>query len=297
MKNLASTKSTNVRLPFSPDLMNSALRLAPWLQKPLLTRLFLTPARPRKAQKYQAPVVGSVQVAGRVVRVRARGRGPTVMMVHGWQGHAGHFTELGDRLVSGGFTVVTFDMPAHGETKGHTTNLAEFVETIFRVADFVGPLQAIIAHSLGATAAALALDRGLEVEGAALVAPMISFDFALDEFSKILHLDGELREATARGTEEKAGLQRHEANLKALDAPAEKLLIVHDTDDVRTPYRYSEELAKLWPQAQFETTRGYGHKEVLKSPELGRAISEFLGGLPLCEDEPLHLGLIPEMRF
>lgn len=297
MKNLASNKSTNVRLPFSPDLMNSALRLAPWLQKPVLTRLFLTPARPGRPQKYQAAVIGSVQVSGRVVRIRARGRGPTVMMVHGWQGHAGNFTELGDRLVTEGHTVVTFDMPAHGETKGYTTNLAEFVETIFKVAEFVGPLQAIVAHSLGATAASLALSRGLRVEGAALIAPMISFDFALDEFSKILHLDSQLREATARGTEEKAGLRREEADLKSLSAPAEKLLLVHDTEDVRTPYRYSVQLAELWPNAEFVTTKGYGHKAVLKSSELGRAVSKFLGGLPACEDEPLHLGLIPEMRF
>ncbi len=297
MKNLAQNKSTNVRLPFNPELMASALRLAPWLQKPLLTRLFLTPQRKKSHREYAAPVVGSVSVAGQTVRIRARGRGPTVMMVHGWQGHSGHFRSLGDRLVDDGFTVITFDMPAHGETSGRLTSLVEFMETVRLVAEFVGPIHGIVAHSLGATATALALARGLPVENVTLVAPMISFDFALDEFSKILHLDPALREAAAQGTEQRLGLNRTEADLKTLKLPALDMLLFHDRDDERTPFEHSTELARLWKNVEFYPTDGYGHREVLNAPEVGASISQFFRERPFLDSEPLHLGVIPEMRY
>lgn len=297
MKNLAPNKSTNARLPFNPELMASALRLAPWLQKPVLSRLFLTPKRNKRRQEYAAPVVGTVSVAGQAVRIRARGRGPLVMTVHGWQGHSGHFRTLGDRLVDDGFTVISFDMPAHGETGGRLTSLVEFMETIRLVADFVGPLHGVVAHSLGATATALALSRGLPVQNVTLVAPMISFDFALDEFSKVLHLDQALREAAARGTEERVGLSRNEADLKTLQLPAVEMLLFHDRDDDRTPFSHSTDLAKLWQDVEFHPTEGYGHRGILNAPEVGAAISQFFRIHPAPHSEPLHLGLVPEMHY
>src|SRR6185369_13228471 len=42
------------------------------------------------------------------------GTGPRVLLVHGWNGHAGRLSSFVQPLVEAGFGVVAFDAPAHG---------------------------------------------------------------------------------------------------------------------------------------------------------------------------------------
>jgi len=240
-------------------------------------------------------VLGRIRVAEREILVRAEGRGPVVLFVHGWQGESGHLSCLARSVTRQGFTAVTFDMPAHGETKGNKTSIGEFISTIEEVAKFVGPLHSIVAHSLGATAAALALRRGLAAQSAVLIAPMISFDFALDEFSKMLGLDEKLREKTARGAESEVGITREEANLGNFSLDACPLLLVHDEDDRRTPYGYTALLHDHWRGSSLLKTEKLGHRRILEDQAVGEKISHFVGATPRETSDPLEFHLVPEM--
>lgn len=281
-----------------PKLITGALRLAPFLQQPVLTRLFLTPLRPKKRPAPQAGrLLGRVRIAEREILVRARGSGPAVLLVHGWQGSSAHVHSLGTALAASGFTAISFDMPAHGETKGNTTSIAEFIEAIFEVAELVGPLHAVVAHSLGATAAALAIDRGLAVQAAALIAPMVSFDFALDEFSKMLGLDSTLREKTARGAEARLGLSRQEADLRTINIGHRPLLLVHDENDTRTPPGYTDQLHELWSGSHLLQTEGLGHRRILDDLSTVKQIAEFVSAVPSRATEPMDFQLVPELTL
>ena len=294
--------STNVRISNTstplPKIITQVLRLAPFLRQPVLTRLFLTPQRSRKAPPPPlGTTIGQVRINQREITIRARGQGPTILLVHGWQGHSGHLMTLGTNLVSQGFTVVSFDMPAHGESKGRTTSLKEFIDTLFAVKKLLGPVHAIVAHSLGATASALALSRGLQANAAVLIAPLISFDFALDEFSRILGLNETLREVTARGTEAKIGMTRQEADLNHLRFDQLPLLLVHDVEDKRTLVQHTQLLHQTWKNSSLHITQGLGHRRILDDPSVYRHISTFLEEIPPSTSEPLDFPIVPELSL
>lgn len=293
---VSSEKSTTVRLSFPPALITAPLRFAPFLQRPVLSRLFFSPLtrRTETASSVGAPIA-RIRVADKRVIVRARGRGPTVLLVHGWQGSASDLWDIADAVVHAGFTVVTCDMPAHGETEGTTTSVGEFIEAILGIARLVGPLHAVVGHSLGGTATALAVARGLSVQGAVLVSPMVSFDFALDEFARTLNLSPELREVTARAAEERVGFTRADANLATQQVPDVPLLVFHDRNDRRTPYQHSVELTSKWATSTLVTTERLGHRRILGDEYVLGTIAKFVRDLPRSVQNPLDFGVVPEL--
>jgi pimeloyl-ACP methyl ester carboxylesterase len=230
-------------------------------------------------------------IRGARVRVRAEGRGPIVALVHGWQGHSGQFAVMKETLLNSGYTVVTFDMPAHGESGGNSSNVGLFMETLQAVARSVGPLYAVVAHSLGATATALALSRGISVSGVVLISPMISFDFALDRFAEYLRLSPASRELAAVATEKHVGLKRQEVDLLRLATPSCPVQVLHDEKDNRTPISHSRKLVSHWESAQLSVTTGWGHGRILAAPQALTTVTEFLRQLPPLHTDPLETSL------
>ena len=118
-----------------------------------------------------------VPLHGRAVAGEAWGEGPVVYLVHGWGGWRWQLDGFVAPLVGAGYRVVALDAPSHGgsdpgpEGPGRSTIL-EFADALAAVVTANGPAHAVVAHSLGATAAAFAVRRGLAVERAAFVAPM-----------------------------------------------------------------------------------------------------------------------------
>jgi pimeloyl-ACP methyl ester carboxylesterase len=202
-----------------------------------------------------------------------------VVFVHGWQGHMGQFMAMQEAFVRAGYCAVTFDMPAHGETRGVTTHLIEFSEVLGQACSLVGPVHAVIGHSLGGTALSLALRRGLCVEAAVVVAPLMSFDFALDEFAKYLALGQAARERVARSTEASFGFQRAELDLSRIERPHHNLLLLHDRHDRLTFSHDTARLAQLWSCPFFET-EGLGHGRILTSSEVIERIIGFIDKTP-----------------
>lgn len=278
--------------------LNGLVHRAPALGGPLLRELFLTPLRSTRSREGEGTLVANLSVGGRRIAVRAAGSGPAVALVHGWQGHMGQFATLRAGLMDAGFSVLSFDMPAHGESPGRTTNVAEFTETLREVARVAGPLHAVVAHSLGGAALALALRRNLALQGAVMIAPMTSFDFALDAFSQSLGLDAQGRELTAVLAEDRTGLTRADVNLLNMPEPSVPLLLIHDEEDRRTRLEDTEKLAQHWPGARLIRTRGLGHRRILDDARVIGDVTRFLHSLPRYDLYELssHLAVLPRVE-
>ena len=116
------------------------------------------------------------------------GDGPTVYLVHGWGGCRAHLGVFVKPLVEAGHRVIAFDLPSHNDSEpgdlapGRTT-IVECAEAVRAFVRTHGPAHAIVAHSLGAKAAALAVARGAEVERLVFLAPMGDFSWYLDIFA------------------------------------------------------------------------------------------------------------------
>ena len=54
------------------------------------------------------------------------------------------------------------------------------------------------------------------------------------------------------------------------------VLVVHDVLDTDVPYAHGEEIARTWPGAELFTTKGLGHRAILRDREVVSRTVEFL---------------------
>jgi pimeloyl-ACP methyl ester carboxylesterase len=236
------------------------------------TRLAAIEPRPGDSQT-------ELSVGSRRLRVHAFGEGPLVVLVHGWQGAGSQMRSLAEAIVAAGFRVAIFDMPAHGEAPGWSTSGPEFARILSGVAAQLGPVHALVGHSLGGMAALLCAARGLPLSGVVAVAPTPSFEFALRGHARTFGLSPLAKELLARRFEARTRTKREEFDLERLELPVPALL-VHDLLDRIIPSRHSRRLKDAWQSARLIETCGFGHRRVLDADLVAQAIVAFLATLP-----------------
>src|SRR5262245_27033253 len=168
---------TNVRHSMSEPLVRWAFPLlaqvSPGAAAGLADRLFFTAPRRRRSVPIDAFLAtgcpGEVRVQGTRVRTWSWGTGPAVMLVHGWGGVGGQFRAFVPALVDRGFSAVAFDAPGHGRSGGRLSSIVDMARALSAVAAKTPRVHAVIAHSLGGAATALALRDGLAAKRTVLV--------------------------------------------------------------------------------------------------------------------------------
>jgi len=202
------------------------------------------------------------------------GDGPRVLLAHGWGSCAGRLTPFIPRLVARGFSVTAFDAPGHGDSPGRFSSLPDFVDAVTRVAFAVRPA-AVLGHSMGAAAAALALHAGVRARAAVLIAPPADPGAYTLRFARWLGLSESAAAVMRRRLE-----RRYAATLEAYrlieQPPGVPILILHDRGDTRVPIADGRALSEAWPGARLVETHGLGHHRILRSPALIRRASNFL---------------------
>ncbi len=277
---ISPDKSTNGRFWGDAQPWQQLLfRLLPGVSASLLARRFLTPRRREAALQPDGAQQITLSCSSVPVVAQVWGQGPLVILCHGWCGGAAQVVPMGRRLVAEGFSVAAFDAPAHGGSQGRSTNVGEFTRCIEELAHRLGPVHAIVGHSLGALAAALANQRSVRAQGVALLAPMPSFEFALDQFQLIAGFDDVVREKLATNVERIARVRRQDADLHTLLADSTPALLVHDTDDRSVPVSHARELAANLEQVEYIETRGLGHKRLLNNDAIINRLIAFVVGL------------------
>ncbi len=281
VRSIASYSSRSASLRWLRLLLRAGSHLAPgWVERYAANRFF-TPATRRDRP---APSVPGVEADFRVIpcgpfhlATWSWGSGPLVLLVHGWNGHAGQMTGLVRLLLEKGFRVMTFDAPAHGRSSGRRASLPEIAEALLALGRAVGPLEAVIAHSLGGSATAVAMSRGLEAKRTVLIAPAAEPTLFARQFARYLGLteprvEGMLRQMTAITGVEPASL----ALQGLVGGLRQPMLLLHDPADPVVPRTHAEAIAGAWPEARLHWVSGPGHFRILKHPGVIERITAFL---------------------
>jgi len=254
-------------------------RIAPWIGSRWGIELWCTPPVMESSLRMPPGVSAGEPVeaawSGHRIAGESWGAGPTVYLVHGWGGQRAHLAVFVKPLVAAGYRVIAFDLPSHNESEpgalapGRTT-IVECAEAVRAVVAEHGPAHAIVGHSLGAKAAALAISWGTPVERLVFLAPMASFSLYLDLFTERHGFGPRIRSRLHRRLDRRIGmplLHTDIANVAARLADPTPLLIVHDPDDPDSPHAASEEIVGVWPGASLVSTRGLGrlaHYRILR---------------------------------
>ncbi len=210
------------------------------------------------------------------------GRGPTVVLAHGWGGRAGRFGALGTALLEAGFRVVAYDAPAHGESTGRFASLPEFARALGDVAARVGPIHGLVGHSLGGAAAIMAMRHGVGAHRAVLLAPPADVRIFSDLFARTLAIGPAVQETMHRNLERRLRIVWDDLHIPSLvrELPA-AALVIHDRDDTDVPFAHGEEIVGAWTGSRLETVSGLGHRALLRDPSVISRTVAFLaeGGL------------------
>lgn len=256
-------------------------RLSPRLGARVAARIFLTPRRARLPERERAWLkharpetflAGRFQLSGH----RWSESGEPVLLIHGWEGRGSQLGGLALAVAEQGFQPITIDLPAHGSSKGAQTNLVEIAEAIGAMVRHLGGVAGIVAHSFGAAGTTVALRESLAVGRLVYLAPSEDFEHFPRVFSHWLGLPGHLSERMRHAIESRLGITMAELRGRLL-APRMRapLLVVHDEDDVDVPWQDGKTYAEAWPDSRLLTTRGMGHRRILREPEVLTAVAAF----------------------
>jgi len=257
-------------------------RASPGLAARWAERLFCTPPRRAISERMAAWLAGArrfdLPVSGRRVAAWSWGeRGPGVLILHGWGSRGARFVDLGGALLASGFRVVTFDAPGHGASSGRLSSGPEFARAAIAVATAVGPVSAVVGHSLGGFAAALALDGGLPARRAVFIAPSANANSYSEQFASLLGVADPVMESMRARLERRLGFEWENMNIPALaSAMRIPLLVIHDRGDREVPWDNGAAIAGAWPGAELVTTAGLGHHRIVNDPAVIRQVLTFL---------------------
>jgi pimeloyl-ACP methyl ester carboxylesterase len=204
------------------------------------------------------------------------GRGPRILLVHGWCGNRTHLSGFVRPLVEAGCCAVAIDCWGHGRSPGRQSHGLAFVESILRCAEEIGPFHSAIAHSLGAAATLVSMTRGLNLSSAVLLAPPEIMTVSR-RFARKKGLPESQTEQFMEALEKKVKFRQGEFELHSIaPAVASPILLIHDAADREVPLDDILNLHSGCPNALLKQVSGLGHLRLLRSQEVIGAAVDFL---------------------
>jgi pimeloyl-ACP methyl ester carboxylesterase len=211
--------------------------------------------------------------------------GPVALLVHGWGGSARQMLALAETLAQQGYRPVLLDLPAHGQSRGATSNLPQFARAleyvVARLHQEGHAVRLLAGHSLGANAAAFAVSRGLPVERLVLLAPPASPREYTRLFAGVFGLSENTRAAMQKRFEAREGLLMPQFEPAAVGPKVRvPTLVVHDRHDSINRFADGQAFAHAIRGAQLLATEGLGHRKLLKDPVVLGKVALFSTSAP-----------------
>ena len=249
-------------------------------------RLFFTVPRARLTRGMRTEIERArpftVMVEHQRVAGWSCGEGPVVYLVHGWGSRGGRLAAYVPPLLAAGYQVVTYDGVGHGASEGRMSSMPELARTLRAVVAATGPAHGLVAHSLGASAATLAIDWGLSVPRAVFIAPAADPVGFTRRWAQLIGLRADVLVRMKAASERRLRFSWDDLDVRLMAGRrTTPLLVVHDAGDAVVPWSEGAAIADAWPDSRLVTTTGLGHSEVVRAPLVVAQAVEFLVGRPV----------------
>ena len=255
----------------------------PWLAHNFAYQFFFMPIKFKRPARenvaYKTAQIQKIEYKNKTVHIYTWGSPtkPPLLMVHGWMGRATQFFELVNRLRNDYF-VISFDAPAHGESKGLKTDIREFAQIIEYIHQSYGPIYGSIGHSMGGAALVYASSLGTPIDRLCMIASPTIGRKILQAYSKIINGSEQTVEKFDQQVRLKynVGFNDFAASELLKEVSIPRLQLVYDHDDKEVDFEHGKVLREIRPDAVFLESRGLGHSRILRDPETLRQIIEFI---------------------
>lgn len=258
--------------------------ISPFLASRFAARLFFSPFRNKLPNREKEMDEKSIQETinipsiNRKIVVYKYGTGPKkVLLVHGWNGSGTQLSDIAKELVNKGFSVISFDAPAHGKAPGKTSMMPFFIESIHQVEKEYGPFEVAIGHSLGGMSLLKAIKNGFRVNKLVLIGTGNSVTHITREFAKNMKLNKKVAILMKAYFDKKFGedMDNYSGAFSAESVKVETL-VVHDKNDVDAHISSAYEIVDKLENGKLLVTEGLGHRKILGDPDVINKISTFI---------------------
>jgi pimeloyl-ACP methyl ester carboxylesterase len=151
---------------------------------------------------------------------------------------------------------------------------------ILEIEQTLGAFHSLVAHSMGAAAAAMAATHGARLQGMVFLAPPLSQLERIERMARRSELEPEAVAVFRGEVERRAGLSLAESDMHhvARIAPC-PLLALHDPDDPDASYEATAGFVAAWRGAKLQPCPGRGHVRILSTPGVVWQGVEFIRAL------------------
>ena len=213
----------------------------------------------------------------RVVCYNWQGKGPKILLMHGWSGRSTNFYKIIERLMLSNYNVYAFDAPAHGESDGLITNLPEFIISQEELIKKLGPFDAILGHSGGGITSCEVCVRIPKIKKLILISPFDKMEDIFEKYFDLIDLGEKAKKLmisyffrkTQRNIIEFSG----SSLAKKINA---KTLVIHDEDDKEVEVLNAINIDKNIKNSSLRITKGLGHRRILRDDRVINEIIDFL---------------------
>lgn len=245
--------------------------VSPKLLTPFLAKLFTTPIRhklPKREYEMDTNAVKQMihvkSIKKDVMTYQVGTGSKKILLVHGWSGRGTQLVKFADEYVKLGYTVVSFDAPAHGRSLGKTSIMPEFIASILEIERIFGPFDAAVGHSLGGMSILNALKRGFTVKKAVCIGSGDVIQDIIDDFIRQLDLKPVMGKKLCRYFERtRREIMDDFSSYRAAAQVDIPLLIIHDENDLEVPVSCAHHIYSHLRNGQLIITKGLGHRKIL----------------------------------
>ena len=269
-------------LPLPISALAAASYVVPGLVAPFFRRMMLTPRRHVRPPPVLAVPDADERIdLGDGLVAWRWGEGdpaiPTVLLVHGFEGNRAQFGAILEALRARSLSVVALDVPAHGESLGDELTAVKFIAAIERTLDCIGPVHAVVGHSMGGAMSLFSIAHRGGARRVALISAPSSLKRELQRFAKAVGLSKRGARAFIASVEKHVGRPAADFDVRHVAGKLKlPVLMIHDQTDRQVPVAEAARSAHMLPAAELIVTRGLGHNRLLADPAVVAAIVDFV---------------------
>lgn len=204
------------------------------------------------------------------------GNKETILLVHGWDSNSFRWKDLIELLKQNEYNIITIDAPAHGASGNKIFNAPLYSECINQVVNTYQP-SIIIGHSVGGTAAAIALTNHKlpTIKKLVLLGAPSNLDISVSNYVKIMKYNTKVHKAINHYYLKHFNhLPKYYCVENFYKNIEPKGLIIHDRRDNIISYKEALDIHRVYKNSELIKTIGLGHR--LKSDKVYQYILDFL---------------------
>lgn len=203
-----------------------------------------------------------------------------ILLVHGWEGQAGNFSDIIPALLENDYTVYAFDAPSHGYSEKGSTTMFDFSAIVLQMLEEY-QIDQIISHSFGSvgTTHCLSKHQDLEISKYIMITTPDRFESRINDVASFVGLSNNVKNKLINKLESEFNLKVEDQNVSDFvqKTNVKQSLILHDVADKIINIEQSKSVANAWGKTcKLVEINNTGHFRILRTDFVVAEIINFL---------------------